>query len=183
MFTTGRYHEHNTDRDTEAILDYGMMERELEYIYNFTIAVANTDRELSFFPEKPSAKNSKDDGVVSYYDCDSRPVFLNSSDPSQFLDKWVYQYLKYPSEAVAQGVQGRVMVGFIIEKDGKVSNVEVVKGVSPELDAEALKVVAASPKWKPGKVNGEKVRTSLTIPVEFRLEKKGSGSNFGIKKY
>lgn len=183
MFTTGRYPEHNTDRDTEAILDYGMMERELEYIYNFTIAVANTDRELSFFPEKPSAKNSKDDGVVSYYDCDSRPVFLNSSDPSQFLDKWVYQYLKYPSEAVAQGIQGRVMVGFIIEKDGKVSNVEVVKGVSPELDAEALKVVAASPKWKPGKVNGEKVRTSLTIPVEFRLEKKGSGSNFGIKKY
>ena len=59
----------------------------------------------------------------------------------------------------------------------------VVKGVSEELDAEALKVVSASPKWKPGRVNGNKVRTSLTIPVEFKLEKKGGKSSFGIKKY
>ena len=55
--------------------------------------------------------------------------------------------------------------------------------VSEELDAEALRVVSASPKWKPGRMNGNKVRTSLTIPVEFRLEKKGGKSSFGIKKY
>ena len=75
------------------------------------------------------------------------------------------------------------MVEFIIEKDGRVTDVRVVKGVSEELDAEALKVVSASPKWKPGRVNGNKVRTSLTIPVEFKLEKKGGKSSFGIKKY
>jgi TonB family protein len=80
------------------------------------------------------------------------------------------------------GVQGRVMVDFIIGKDGKVSDVRVVKGVSPELDAEAVKVVSASPKWKPGRRAGEKVRVSMTIPVEFRLEKKGGKSSFGIKK-
>ena len=67
-------------------------------------------------------------------------------------------------------------------EDGKVTNVKVVRGVSPELDAEAVKVISASPKWKAGRVAGEKVRTSMTIPVEFRLEKKGGKSGFGIKK-
>ena len=109
-------------------------------------------------------------------------MFLNSPDPRQFLQKWVYQYLKYPASAVRDGIQGRVLVEFIIGKDGKVTDVRVVKGVSEELDAEALKVVGASPKWKPGRVNGNKVRTSMTIPVEFRLEKKGGRGSFGIKK-
>ena len=74
------------------------------------------------------------------------------------------------------------MVEFIINKDGKVSDVRVQRGISEELDAEAIKVVAASPKWKPAKVNGQKVRCSMTIPVEFRLEKKGGKGSFGIKK-
>ena len=84
---------------------------------------------------------------------------------------------------MAQGIQGRVMVDFVIGKDGKITDVRIVKGLSPEIDAEVLKVVSASPKWKPGKVNGEKVRASLTLPVEFKLEKKGAKSSFGIKKY
>jgi TonB family protein len=100
------------------------------------------------------------------------PTFLGSSDPRQFLAQWVYQYLKYPAEAVRDGVQGRVMVEFIIEKDGKVSDVKVVKSVSEELDAEAVKVVAASPKWKPAKIGGQKVRCRMTVPVDFILEKK-----------
>lgn len=183
MFTTGRYPEHNTERDKDAILDYEMMERELEYIYNFSINIANTDAQLSFKPGDVPQRSKEYEDVVSYYDCDQRPVFLNSSDPAQFLNRWVYQYLKYPKESVLQGIQGRVMVDFVIDKDGKVTDVRVVKGVSPELDAEAVKVVSASPKWKPGRVNGQKVRTSLTIPVEFKLEKKGAKSGIGIKKY
>ena len=74
--------------------------------------------------------------------------------------------------AVRNGVQGRVVVEFIIEKDGKVTNVRVVRGVSDELDAEAVKVISASPKWKPGRVKGEKVRIAISLPVEFKLEKK-----------
>ena len=94
----------------------------------------------------------------------------------------MYQYLKYPQDAIRNGIQGTVMVQFIIEKDGKVAEAKVVKGVDEELDAEALRVVTASPKWKPGKVNGGKVRASVTLPIEFRLEKKNGKSNFGIKK-
>ena len=183
VFTTGRYPEHNTERDTQSIIDYEMMERELEYIYNFTLALANTEMTLSFRPDEVRKRGPSYDDVVSFYDCDIRPVFLHSSDPRTFLEKWVYQYLKYPAEAVRDGIQGRVMVDFIIEKDGKVTEVRVLKGVSEALDAEAVKVVSASPKWKPGRVNGNKVRTSLTIPVEFKLEKKGGKPSFGIKKY
>ena len=181
-FTTGRYPEHNTEKDTQSILDYENMERELEYIYNFTLALAGDDKDFAFRESDSPVKSKDADGIVSYSDCDQRPSFLNSYDPGRFLEKWVYQYLKYPQEALQEGVQGRVMVYFIIEKDGKVTDVKVVKGVSPELDAEAVKVVSASPKWKPGRVAGEKVRVAMTIPVEFRLEKKGGKSSFGIKK-
>lgn len=181
-FTTGRFPEHNTDRDTQSIIDYQMMEKELEYIYNFTVALANTGSTLAFRNSDVPSRGPAFDDVYGYNEVDQRPMFLNSADPAQFLEKWVYQYLKYPEKAVNEGVQGRVMVDFIIEKDGKVSDVRVVRSVSPELDAEAVKVISASPKWKPGRMAGEKVRTSVTVPVEFRLEKKGAKSSFGIKK-
>lgn len=181
MFTTGRYPEHNTERDTESILDYPDMERELEYIYNATMALADWNGDIAFRPDAAPKKKPAKNNIVSYADCDQRPMFLNSTDPKQFMEKWVYQYLKYPQEAVRDGVQGRVMVEFVIGIDGKVTDVKVVKGVSPELDAEAVKVVSASPKWRPARLKGEKVRCSMTIPIEFRLEKKGKAS-FGIKK-
>ena len=181
-FTTGQYPEHNTDRDTQSIIDYETMERETEYIYNYLLALANLNDAPSFRPVSKETKGASYEDVVGYFDCDQRPQFLNSADPAQFLEKWVYQYLKYPESSLQNGEQGKVMVEFIIEKDGKVSNVRAVKGVSDALDAEAVKVIAASPKWKPGKVKGNKVRTMITIPVEFRLEKKGTKGNFGIKR-
>ena len=183
FFSTGRFSQHDSDKDTQSIIDYDMMERELEYIYNFTETLANTNATLLFRPNEVPKRSDDFNDVVSFYDCDQRPIFYHSSDPKDFLQKWVYQYLKYPADAIRDGVQGLVMVDFIIEKDGRVTDVRVVKGVSEELDAEALRVVAASPKWKPGRVNGNRVRTSLTIPVEFKLEKKGAKPSFGIKKY
>ena len=181
MFTTGRYPEKNTDRDTQSIIDYEGMERELEYIYSYTLALANLENAPSFRQTSAPSKARSYDDVVSYNECDLPPMFLNSTDPGKFLKEWVYKYLKYPESAIRDGIQGRVTVDFIIEKDGKVTDVRVTKGVSEELDAEALKGVSASPKWKPGRVNGNKVRTFMSIPVEFRLEKKGK-SSFGIKK-
>lgn len=183
MFTTGKYPEHNTEKDTQSIIDYDSMERELEYIYNFVLEVAGTSQNLAFREDNVPKRGPAYDDVVSYYDCDQRPMFLNSADIAPFMDKWVYQNLKYPEDAVRDGVQGRVMVDFVIEKDGKVTDVRVIRGVDPELDAEAVRVISASPKWKPGKMGGEKVRTSVTVPVEFRLRKKGSKGNFGFKKH
>lgn len=182
MLTSGKYPEHNTFKDTGAIIDYGYLERELEYTYNLTVALANTGSQIAFRPTDTPKRGPSYDNVVSYNDCDVRPMFLNSTDPRQFLEKWVYQYLKYPPQAVREGIQGRVLVDFIVETDGKVTDVRVVKSVDPLLDEEAVRIVSASPKWKAGRVNGQRVRTSMTIPVEFRLEKKSDRKSFGIKK-
>ena len=81
---------------------------------------------------------------------------------------------------VQETIQGTVQVSFVIDKEGKVRDVEVVKSVDPRLDAEAVKVISASPKWRPARVNGQKVSSSMTLPVEFRLEKKSKGGGFGI---
>jgi protein TonB len=83
----------------------------------------------------------------------------------------VYDYIKYPKSAVNAGIQGRVIVEFIVEKNGEVSSVEVTKSVDDVLDAEAVKVVKASPKWKPGIKGGEPVRVKLAVPIEFKLKK------------
>ncbi len=96
------------------------------------------------------------------------------------MQKWVYAYLKYPKEALEAGNQGRVVVDFIIDEEGNVKDVKVARGASPALDEEAVRVISASPKWKPGRVRGKKVRTAMTLTVEFRLEKKNKGGGFGI---
>ena len=177
-FSTGKFAEYNTERDTESIIDYPSMEKELEYIYACVVRLSKLGS-APLFHNAVQTGLRKDSEVIPYYECDVKPSFLNSTDPRQFLTKWVYAYLKYPREAVENGIQGTVMVEFTIGADGKVTDARVVRSVSEVLDAEALKVVNASPKWKPGRVKGVKVPCSMTLPIEFRLEKSRRGS-FGI---
>jgi TonB family protein len=93
-----------------------------------------------------------------------------------FLAKTV----KYPVAAQKAGQQGRVIATFVVEKDGSIGNVKVVKSVSEELDAEALRVIGAMPKWKPGMQKGQAVRVKYTIPISFRLQ--GNEKNEGSEK-
>lgn len=88
----------------------------------------------------------------------------------QELMNFLMKNMKYPKEATDKGTQGRVVVQFVVNKDGSVVEPTVVKSVSPELDQEALRVVKMMPKWQPGKQNGEVVRVKYTIPVSFRLQ-------------
>jgi TonB family protein len=83
----------------------------------------------------------------------------------EFLGKNIH----YPKAAEDAGIQGRVIVTFVVMKDGSIGEVKVAKGVSPELDAEALRCVKSMPKWIPGKQNGEAVNVKYTIPLSFRL--------------
>jgi protein TonB len=83
--------------------------------------------------------------------------------------KYLSESVKYPKEASKDGIQGRVVVQFVVEKDGSISEVEVIKKVNEHLDAEAVRVVNAMPKWKPGKQKGENVRVKYTLPISFRL--------------
>lgn len=171
FFTTGMYPEYNTDRDTASILEYDGMERELEYIYNFTIKLANGEKP-EFRPSDETRKSHSGQEIIAWYDADTKPTFFGSPDPTTFLMKWVYVYLKYPKEALDNGIQGRVLVDFIINEKGKVMNVKAVKGPSDLLCAEAVRVIQASPDWKPAKMAGKKVPCEMSLWVEFRLERK-----------
>lgn len=86
------------------------------------------------------------------------------------LVKYMAENMKYPEDAKKQLVEGRVLVQFIVETDGSVSNTEVLKRVFPSLDAEAVRVISGMPKWIPGKQNGKVVRVKYTIPVSFRFK-------------
>ncbi|MBE6292793.1 MAG: M56 family metallopeptidase [Bacteroidales bacterium] len=85
------------------------------------------------------------------------------------LMKFLQRNVRYPKEAQEQGKQGRVVVQFVVEKDGSITDAEIAKSVDPQLDAEALRVVNAMPNWTPGKQRGKEVRTRFTVPVTFRL--------------
>lgn len=84
--------------------------------------------------------------------------------------KFLSNNIKYPVAAQEKGTQGRVITNFVVEKDGSLSDIQVIRGVDPSLDAEALRVLKTMPKWKPGKQKGEEVRVRFTLPVVFRLQ-------------
>ncbi len=86
------------------------------------------------------------------------------------LMQYLGSNIKYPVVAQENGVQGRVIVGFVVEPDGSISGVNVMRSVDPSLDKEAMRVVKSMPKWKPGKQNGSAVRVKYTVPVVFRLQ-------------
>lgn len=86
------------------------------------------------------------------------------------LMKFLSDNIKYPVVAQENGVQGRVVVSFVVERDGSITDVKVVRSVDPSLDREATRVVKSMPKWIPGKQNGSAVRVKYNVPVSFRLQ-------------
>ena len=105
--------------------------------------------------------------VIPFATVEVKPMF-NGGDAIEF-SKWVNENLKYPQAAKDAGVQGRVTLQFTVYPDGSVRDTKVLRGVNPDLDAEALRVVSASPDWTPGYVKGEPVKVTYTFPVIFRL--------------
>lgn len=83
--------------------------------------------------------------------------------------KYIMENMKYPEQAMKEGIQGRVAVSFIVEKDGSISDVKPILSVHPLLNKEAVRVVESMPKWTPGKQNGKPVRVRFNVPVMFKL--------------
>ena len=150
LFTTGAHNDLYTLRDDAESLDYGLMEGVCEYLYSFVM-----DGKMAYSP----------------YEVDKAPEFFKG-DERNFLEEWVYVYLRYPQVAIDMGIQGIVNVEFVVEADGTVTNVKVTRSVDEDLDREAVRVVSASPKWRPAIKNGEKVRVKYSLPIEFRLKKR-----------
>jgi len=86
------------------------------------------------------------------------------------LYKFIQKYTRFPQIAVDAGIQGKVYVSFVIDKDGKVIDVKVVRGIGGGCDKEAIRVIKKMPAWKPGKQRGKPVKVSYTVPVFFKLE-------------
>jgi TonB family protein len=156
---------------------------------------ADTSNGIIFINTKEFVKNGKKEYVVVVNGKDSgkeaTPTATgtftpNTSEPEGVFDvvekmpefpggaselfKFLSMIVKYPVAAEKAGKQGRVIATFVVEKDGTVSGAKVVKSVSPELDAEALRVINAMPNWKPGMQSGKAVRVKYTIPITFRLQ-------------
>ena len=103
-------------------------------------------------------------------------IFVAVEQPAEFpggqaaMMKWLSNNIRYPEAAQQNGISGRVVVKFVVERDGSVSSPTIVKGVDRDLDQEALRVVKRMPKWQPGKNNGQSVRSYFNLPVTFRLQ-------------
>lgn len=123
-------------------------------------------------------KRSGESGVsqkLSIVLVSGEPVYETVDDAPEFpggieaLMKFLSDNVRYPVEAQEKGVQGRVICRFVVKKDGSTSNVEVLRGVDPSLDAEAIRVIDSMPAWKPGTQKGEAVNVHFTIPIQFSL--------------
>ena len=123
----------------------------------------------------------KDEMVVVGYGAmeasDANPVFQVVEVMPEFPGgmaeclKFLGKNIKYPVQSQQAGVQGKVIVQFVVEKDGSVSNPKVVRSIDPDLDGEAVRVISIMPKWKPGMQKGQAVRVKYTVPVTFRLDR------------
>ena len=119
-------------------------------------------KEVIAEPEPPKVEETKVFDVV-----EEMPQFPGGQAA---LLEYLAKNIKYPVVAEENGVQGRVIVTFVVERDGSITDVRVVKSVDPSLDKEAARVVKSMPKWQPGKQNGSAVRVKYTVPVQFKLQ-------------
>ena len=127
---------------------------------------------------KPAGEKNveQEDTAIVYSDVNTEEVVSAVEVDPEFpggieaLYKYMADNVKYPEKAKADGTEGRVIVTFVIEKDGSVTNAKVLRGVSEEIDAEALRVVSAMPKWKPGTQLGTPVRVQYNLPIYFKLK-------------
>lgn len=126
--------------------------------------VAHVSGPVMAGPPVATAEES-DEGEV-FEVVEQNPSFPGGMDA---LTKWLGKNLKYPASAQDNGIQGRVLVQFVVNKDGSIVDPKILRSVDPALDKEALRVVSAMPKWQPGKQRGKTVRVRFTLPVTFRL--------------
>lgn len=177
LFTTGMHRDYHTVRDTPDKLDYPQMAQLVEYVYAMAQTIADKDERIGKGGADESAGNGKEKVYVPST-VDKMATFLNGG-VEKFLERWVYEYIKYPDSAIRNGIRGTVVAEFVVDEKGKVKDVRVVESLEDDIDAQVVKVIGASPKWKPATVAGKPVNVKISVPVEFKLAKSGS---FKIKK-
>lgn len=150
----------------------------LSDLLNIVETEAEIDEELEIEDADDESENKEISDVSDFEgygdeDTGEQDYFDLVEDMPQFptnLNKWLSKNIRYPAIAQENGITGRVIVRFIVDKDGSVTDVTIARGVDPSLDKEALRVIKSMPKWKPGKQRNKPVRVRFTIPIVFGLK-------------
>lgn len=133
-----------------------------------TLQINSEDNDADTVVIAPPVQAEEEEEEVVFVIVETMPEFPGGQ---QALFKYLSENVKYPAIAQENGIQGRVICQFVVNKDGAIVDVEVVRsGGDPSLDKEALRVIKSMPKWKPGKQRGKAVRVKYTVPVNFRLQ-------------
>ena len=167
-------------KDQSAVATYGQEARN-----GVVIITTKGDTALPARPENARQEHGKATTQAEAHDEairetgeteDDQPFLIAETMPSfqggdlNTFRNWVQQNVKFPQIALENGIQGRVSCSFVVNKDGSIVDAEVIRGVDPSLDKEALRVINSMPKWSPGKQRGKPVRVKYTVPVTFRLQ-------------
>lgn len=132
------------------------------------IAIVSAEEDRPLPPPMPIGPAPVEEETDDIFEVVEEPTTFPGGEEA--LNKYLAKSIIYPEIAVENGIQGRVVVQFVVEKDGSTGHINVVRGVDPALDKEATRVVKEMPRWKPGKQRGKPVRTKYTLPVVFRLQ-------------
>ena len=117
--------------------------------------------------EEPVVEDKGEDEDKIFYAVEQQAEFPGGYAA---MSKWLSKNIKYPASAKRMGVEGKVFVKFIVDKEGGISSIEVMKGINADLDKEAVRVIKLMPPWKPGKQNGRAVKSQFVLPVYFKLD-------------
>ena len=129
--------------------------------------IKNQDRlNLKIVLLSAAARKKMEENLEVFDIVEKMPVFPGGQTA---LMEYISQNLRYPAKAHQERIQGRVIAGFVVEKDGSISTPTIVRSVSPEVDAEAIRVLSTMPKWTPGTQRGNEVRVRYTVPILFKL--------------
>lgn len=123
--------------------------------------------QIQTYTPPPPPKEREEEEEEIFVVVENQPEFPGGQAA---MMKFLSDNIKYPVIAQENGIQGRVICNFVVERDGSITDVQVVRGVDPSLDKEAVRVIQSMPKWKPGMQRGKPVRVRFTLPVVFRLQ-------------
>lgn len=144
----GELRRYNEEEQLKYVEHYEMGAIKKRWHYDSkTGRLKGSDESISDFPDKEAEFNG---GMLA-------------------MQKWISENIEYPKEALVMNEQGRVYLGFIIETNGEISTIEIVRGVSESLDEEAIRVVESMPAWIPAEASGKRVRTRVRLPINFTL--------------
>lgn len=154
--------------EPEAPEEIDVVDEKVETVFKIDVEDNQRQRQTQIYvPPPPPVKQEEAEEEEIFTVVEDKPMFPGGEAA---LMKYLHDNIRYPVVAQENGIQGRVTCNFVVEKDGSITDVQIVRGVDPSLDREAIRVIQSMPLWTPGKQRNVPVRVRFTLPVTFRLQ-------------